>query len=72
MNMGLQYGLSGNPVMQLGNAAYMSLKGNRRFGDSAADIWESQPDLCRKIYHIHYLDFILIRIFPIFERKKSF
>lgn len=40
----------------VGNAAYVLLKGNRHFGDKVASAWESQPDLCRKIYHIHYLE----------------
>ena len=51
MNRGLQCGLSGNPVT---TKQYKSLMGNRFFGDDQADLWESQPDLCRKLYSVHY------------------
>ena len=51
MNRGLQCGLSGNPVP---TKQYKSLMGNRFFGDDKADVWERQPDLCRKLYSVHY------------------
>ncbi len=31
-----------------------SLMGNRFFGDDKADSRESLPDLCRKLYSVHY------------------
>ena len=51
MNRGLQCGLSGNPVT---TKQYKSLMGNRFYRRRKAAHREILPDLCRKLYSVHY------------------
>ena len=52
MDLGLQYGLSGNQATYI-LLQCRTLKGNRFAGDGIADLRESLLDLSRKLYHFH-------------------
>lgn len=50
-----EQGIAVRTQWQSGNyKMYRSLKGNRFFGDDKAELWESLPDLSRKLYSVHY------------------
>lgn len=56
-------GIAVRTQWQSGNyKMYRSLKGNRFFGDDKAELWESLPDLSRKLYSVHYPIIIIINI----------
>ena len=51
--MGLQWVLSGNQVICLGNDILISLKGNRISGNGFVEIREILLDLRLKVYYIN-------------------
>ena len=50
-DIGLQWALSGNQVVQFGNDVLILLKGNRKFGNEFVRIREILLDLRLKVYY---------------------